>query len=80
MIIEDVEQKSREKQELIEDIHTTYEIVYGKKLTKDLSDYEIYSLKDWLYKLTCKGLIMDERREYLEEHDLLDEEMDDDFL
>jgi hypothetical protein len=30
--------------------------------------------------LTCKGLIMDETREYLEEHDLLDEEMEDDFL
>lgn len=76
---EDLYYKNREKQELIENIQCTYEYVYEKELTEDLNDYEIYELKDWLYRLTCKGLWMDERREYLREHDLLDDEMEDDF-
>ena len=76
---EELDYKKKERQELIEDIQNTYECVYQEELTEDLNDYEIYQLKDWLYRLTCKGLLMDERREYLKEHDFLDDEMEDDF-
>lgn len=76
---EELDYKKKERQELIEDIQNTYECVYQEELTEDLNDYEIYQLKDWLYRLTCKGLLMDERREYLKEHDFFDDEMEDDF-
>lgn len=76
---EELDYKNRERQELIEDIQNTFECVYQEELTEDLKAYEIYQLKDRLYRLTCKRLLMDERREHSKEHDFLDDEMENDF-